>query len=110
MFGNDKWIYAFMENGLCVVRFDHRYPRRAHDGVPGSKFIGDGIDEGHFRSKGGAYFAKGKVYNRPELDTVGTRSYPIARKVWEADKRKIINLTPDTALEAFEKQAFRKWL
>lgn len=102
------WYMGFTT--ALLVGVDHRYPRRAHDGVPGSKFIGDGVDEGHFQSKAGAYFSAGRVYNRPELDMVGNRSYPIARKIWEGDKRKIINLTPGTALEAFEKQDFKKWL
>lgn len=95
---------------VLLVGVDHRYPRRSMDGAPGSQFIGDGIDEGHFRSKHGAYFENGKRYNRPELAATGGVSYPIARQAYEQAKRKIINLTPHTALEAFEKGKFAEWL
>ena len=93
-----------------LVGVDHRYPKRGSDGAPGTKFIGDGDDPGHFASKTGAYFTKGKIYNRPELDATATVSYPAVRKLYEAAGRKIVNLTPNTALDVFVKDNWNKWL
>lgn len=92
-----------------LVGVDHRYPKRGHDGAPGTKFIGDGDDPGHFKSKTGAYFSKGRIYNRPELDATASISYPAARRMFEKDGRKVINLTPGSALDVFEKGSFKQW-
>lgn len=107
---NLQLAYFMGATTALLVGVDHNYPRRGYDGAPGSKFVGDGEDLGHFQSKTGAYFSKGKTYNRPEIDATGSISYPAVGRVWKADGRKIINLTPGTKLDAFEKQDFRKWL
>lgn len=93
-----------------LVGVDHRYPKRGRDGAPGTKFIGDGDDPGHFQSKTGAYFSKGKIYNRPELDATASISYPAARKLFEQNGRKIINLTPGSALDVFDKDDFKNYV
>lgn len=107
---NLQLAYYMGATTVLLVGVDHNYPIRGYDGPPGSKFIGDGEDQGHFQSKSGAYFAKGQIYNRPELDATGSISYPAVRKMFEADHRKVINLTPGTKLEAFEKGDWKKWL
>lgn len=107
---NLQLAYYMGFSTVLLVGVDHRYPKRGSDGAPGTKFIGDGDDPGHFKSKTGAYFSKGRIYNRPELDATGAISYPAARKLFEKDGRKIVNLTPGTALEAFEKGDFKAWM
>jgi hypothetical protein len=92
---------------VLLVGCDHRYPKTAHDGKPGSKFIAKGEDPDHFGSE---YFEPGKMYNRPELDAVAKHTYPTAKIAFEQRGGKIINLTPDTALEVFEKDTWENWL
>lgn len=90
-----------------LVGCDHRYPKTGQDGRPGSKFIAKGDDPDHF---GEGYFEPGKMYNRPELDAVAKLTYPNAKMAYEQHGKKIINLTPDSALDVFEKDTWENWL
>jgi len=107
---NLQLAYYMGAKTVLLAGVDHNYPRRAYDGAPGTKFVGDGVDIGHFKSKTGSYFSKGRVYNRPELQATASVTYPAVRRMFERDGRKIINLTIDTKLEAFEKQDLSKWI
>lgn len=89
-----------------LVGIDHRYPKSAKEGRPGSKFIAKGSDMDHFASKSGAYFTEGKLYNRPELDAIERYFFPLARKAFE----RVVNLTPDSAEQVFEKGDFKAWM
>jgi hypothetical protein len=102
------WYMGF--STVLLVGVDHKYPKAASAGRPGSKFIASGDDPDHFKmADGSPYFAPGRIYNRPELSAT-ERYYAQARMVFEQAGRKIINLTPDTALNVFEKQSWSKWL
>jgi hypothetical protein len=95
---------------VLLVGVDHKYPKAATSGRPGSKFIATGDDPDHFKmADGSAYFAPGRIYNRPELSAT-ERYYGLARATFEQAGRKIINLTPGTALNVFEKQEIAKWI
>lgn len=91
---------------VLLVGLDHRYPKAGAAGKPGSKMISDGNDPDHFKSKNEAYFSKGKIYNRPELDAVERYFFPLARQAFS----KVVNLTPNTAEQVFEKGKFEAWL
>ncbi len=96
---------------VLLVGCDHKYPKSAASGRPGSKFIAEGSDPDHFKmADGSAYFEPGKIYNRPELDAVARYTYPMARLAFEHAGRKIINLTPGSALSVFSKGRFEEWL
>lgn len=91
---------------VLLVGIDHRYPG-AGRGVPGEPFEASGKDADHFRGKNDVdYFEPGKTYNRPELDVVASLIYPLALPHFE----RIVNLTPDTALDVFEKGKAAAWL
>jgi len=96
---------------VLLVGVDHTYPKTGKNGKPGSKFIAQGDDPDHFKMQDGSpYFEPGKLYNRPELDAVAKYTYPMAAMAYEKAGRKIINLTPESALSVFEKQGFDKWV
>jgi hypothetical protein len=102
------WYMGFTT--VLLVGVDHKYPKAAAAGKPGSKFIAAGDDPDHFKmADGSPYFAPGRIYNRPELSAT-ERYYAQARQVFEQGGRKIVNLTPGTALDVFEKQSWSKWL
>lgn len=90
---------------VLLVGVDHKYSA-ANGGKPGSKFLANGEDEDHFHPE---YFKEGRVYNRPELEGTSYR-YRQADQIYKANGRRIINLTPDTALDAFEKGSYADWL
>lgn len=98
---------------VLLVGLDHRYPQAA-TGVPGSRFLAkDDEDPDHFEMEGGEpYFSKNRHYNRPELDNVAIYTYPMARKAYERAGRRLINLTPNSALgeDVFKKQKLSKWV
>jgi len=99
--------YMGFETAL-LVGVDHRYPKT--DGNPGVNFIADSDDPDHFKpADGEPYFEKGKRFNAPELD--GTKnSYKTAEDIFTKNERKIINLTPNTALDVFETGEIEEWL
>jgi 6-hydroxymethylpterin diphosphokinase MptE-like protein len=101
------WYMGFTT--VLLVGVDHKYPK-ASQGRPGYKFIAEGDDPDHFKlADGSPYFEPGKIYNRPELAAT-ERYYTQANQVFEQAGRKIINLTPGTALDVFPKGKFEEWL
>ena len=91
---------------VLLVGLDHRYTKSGAQGKPGSRMIADGDDPDHFKSKDTAYFSKGKIYNRPELDAVERYFFPLARRAFNG---RVFNLTPQTADQVFDKSKFEKW-
>ena len=80
---------------VLLVGIDHRY---IQNGLPNEKQIMRGDDPNHFDPR---YF-KGQGWHLADLEQ-SEGYYRIARQVYEADERQIINLTPNTGTDAFEK-------
>lgn len=106
-FVNLQLAYYMGFETVLMVGVDHRYNKAEKGGVPGSKFIADGDDPDHF---GKGYFEAGKLYNRPELEAVNKKIYPLAQYSFSRVGRKIINLTPDSGTDAFPTDSWDKWL
>ena len=80
---------------VLLVGVDHKYE---FDGMPNEEVRMEGDDPNHFTPK---YFA-GKRWNNPDL-LAAERAYRMARIVFDNEGRKIVNLTPGSALDVFEK-------
>lgn len=93
---------------VLLVGVDHHYPRTSR--FKGYQIQGIADDPDHFTcADGKPYFEEGKTFNAPELD--GTRyNYMIADELFKKDGRLIVNLTPGTKLDAFEKGTLDEWL
>jgi len=92
---------------LLLVGMDHRYKKTEKGGQPGSRFIANGEDPDHFKTKEKfAYFTPGRIYSRPELEATERFFYPLALKNFGD----IINLTPDSALTIFKKDKVEKYI
>ena len=104
-FANLQIAYYMGFSTALLVGVDHNYGKYSAYS-PGVTFIAEGSDNAHFHPE---YFKDGRIYNAPELK--GTEiSYQLARQVWEADGRRIINLTPESMLNVFEKDEFTNWM
>lgn len=91
---------------VLLVGVDHYYPKSS-EGQPGSQFTAEGKDPDHFQTASGEpYFKPGEVYNRPE-DT--TRSYEWALEFYLQKNRTIVNLTPDSKLNVFERGRYEDY-
>lgn len=86
---------------VLLVGVDHRYQ---FDGRPNERQKMGETDPNHFDP---SYFAR-QEWHTPDLDK-SERYYRIARSVFEADGRRIINLTPDSALNVFERGELAEW-
>jgi len=94
---------------VLLVGVDHRYPK-TDDFESGVSFVADENDPDHFKpADGEPYFEAGKRFNAPELDGTA-RMYAGADKLFTEQGRKIINLTPNTALDTFEIGDIDEWL
>jgi hypothetical protein len=78
---------------------DHRY---TYTGQPNESHRLDGPDPNHFSPE---YFS-GQLWDNPDL-AHSEEFYAIARKVFEADGRRIIDATVDGACTVFEKADYR---
>lgn len=92
---------GYKEVGLVGV--DHYY---IFDGQPNQVLVADGDDQNHFHPK---YFSDGTKWNAPDLKK-SEQAYKIAKKVYEDSGRRIVNLTPGSKLEVFEREGLEKWL
>jgi hypothetical protein len=77
---------------------DHSYKFK---GEPNETLVAEGKDPNHFDPD---YFTGGKLWNAPDL-AESEKSYTIAKRVFEADHRKIYNCTPGSKLDVFERRA-----
>lgn len=103
-FANLQIAYYMGFTIALLVGVDHSYSGIAEK-KPGSVFVAEGEDVDHFHSE---YFEPGHIFAAPELEGA-TRSYELARRVWEADGRKIINLTTATKLNVFDFGIYKHW-
>ncbi|XSG82643.1 MAG: 6-hydroxymethylpterin diphosphokinase MptE-like protein [Methyloligella sp. ZOD6] len=81
---------------VILVGVDHRF---AQAGPAHLEVVQDKPDVDHFVKD---YFGKGVRWNLPDLEQ-SEISYRLARKVYEADSRRIVDATRDGALTVFEK-------
>ena len=112
----EKWIYeGYTVTYVCLqlayfmgfstvllVGVDHCYE---FEGFPNKVGIAWGEDKNHFHPD---YFSGGQKWNNPDLER-SERAYSMAKTVYEYDGRKIVNLTPFTALDVFEKGDIAEW-
>lgn len=84
-----------------LIGVDHYYD---YQGNPNQTLVGDETDPNHFDP---TYFANCK-WHAPDLKR-SEKSYQMAKEAFEADGRKIVNLTNPTALKVFEFEDWRNW-
>lgn len=87
---------------VLLVGVDHKYKT---DGTPNQETTWQGDDPNHFSPE---YF-KGTKWNNPDL-VRSTQAYQLAEKAFRENGRRILNLTPDSALNVFKKESIQKWL
>lgn len=106
----DSWIYeGFTVTYVCMqlayymgfdrvllVGVDHSY---IHDGAPNQELVSKGHDPNHFDPN---YFGEGVHWHAPDLRR-SEYAYAMADTVFSTSAREIINLTPGTKLDIFEK-------
>jgi hypothetical protein len=86
---------------LIIIGMDHRY---TFSGNPNQASILDGADPNHFDE---SYFGYGKSWDNPDLAR-SEESYRIARSVYEANGRRILDATVNGACSIFEKVNFKE--
>lgn len=86
---------------VLMVGVDHSFQ---YHGAPNQEMEMQGNDPNHFDPN---YF-KGARWNNPDL-VRSERAYKLARAMYEAKGRKIVNLTPGTKETAFEKGLINDW-
>jgi hypothetical protein len=79
-----------------LLGIDHHF---VEQGNPHACIRQRGGDSNHFRPD---YFGDGTLWNLPDL-AQSERGYALARAAFEADGRRIVNATPGTALDVFER-------
>lgn len=88
------YIMGFSE--VVLVGVDHCY-RCA--GAPNQEQDAEAVDVNHFHP---GYFSSGQKWNLPDLDMSET-AYAMAREAFESDGRRVVNATPGTCLDVFDK-------
>ena len=86
---------------VLLVGVDHSF---TYEGRPNEQRVMDGNDPNHFHPD---YF-KGKNWNNPDLAR-SEHAYKLARAIYEAHGRRIINLTPNTQENVLEHGAINDW-
>lgn len=86
---------------VLLVGVDHKF---TYEGRPNQQLYMAGDDPNHFDPD---YF-KGKAWNAPDLER-SAQAYRLARAVYEADGRRIINLTEPTEEPIFERGNLHDW-
>lgn len=90
---------------VCLLGIDHNYPRA--EGHETNKPIESvGLDLDHFDPD---YFPAGNIWETPNLPR-SEESYGLAKVAFEEDGGRIVNCTPGTKLDVFEKMELEKWL
>ena len=87
---------------VLMVGVDHRFE---FDGQPNELKVAVGKDVNHFHPD---YFGDGVRWHNPDL-VMSEKAYKMAKIVFDAEGRKIINLTPGSALDVFEKGDIAEW-
>lgn len=81
---------------VVLVGVDHSY---SFSGKPNQEVPAKGPDLNHFHP---SYFSDGNNWNLPDLEC-SEKAYAIARDAFEQAGRRIVNATPGTMLDVFEK-------
>lgn len=84
---------------VVLIGVDHSFQAK---GKPNTTVTSEGDDADHFASN---YFGKGFRWQLPDLDT-SEKAYRLARKVYEADGRKILDATIGGKLTVFPKATY----
>ena len=87
---------------VLLVGVDHKYE---FDGMPNELKMVVGDDPNHFDRD---YFGDGRLWHLPDL-VQSERAYKMAKNAFEMEGRKIVNLTPGSALDVFEKEDISEW-
>jgi len=85
-----------------LVGVDHRF---TFEGKPNQEMISRGEDVNHFHKD---YFGEGVIWNNPDLHR-SEMAYRMAKLNFEKDGRTIINITPGSALDVYERGDWQKW-
>jgi FkbM family methyltransferase len=93
------YYMGFSEINLIGV--DHRFVTQ---GAPNKEVVSQGNDPNHFHPD---YFGKGTHWHLPDLGR-SEKSYRMAKQIFEADGRKIIDATVDGELKIFPKVDYRQ--
>jgi glycosyltransferase involved in cell wall biosynthesis len=96
------YYMGFSEVILIGMDFSYTVPDSAI--VEGNRILSQGDDPNHFHPD---YFGKGKVWKDPKLDRV-LANYQLAKLMFEADGRRIVNATHGGKLELFDRVEFRR--
>lgn len=81
---------------VLLVGVDHRYE---YSGEPNALSIAEGPDVNHFHSE---YFSNGTRWHNPDLKK-SEEAYEMANQAFLLSDRRVINLTPNSALNVFLK-------
>src|SRR3989304_5566976 len=92
-FGFPQIPYWMGFSTVLLVGVDHRY---SFEGSPNQELVAQGPDKNHADE---SYFSDGVKWHAPDLQR-SAEADQMARKALEADGRRVVNLTPNSALEA----------
>ena len=87
---------------VLLVGVDHYYK---FSGKPNQAKIARGKDTNHFSDK---YFSGGVTWQNPDLAN-SEKYYNIAKRVYENDGRRIVNITKNTHLDVFDLDDIDNW-
>jgi hypothetical protein len=87
---------------VYLIGFDHSYSIPEQAIREGNVITSTTEDPNHFNSE---YFGKGKRWHNPMLDRM-EKSYIVARRMYEAENRTIINASSGGKLEVFDRIEF----
>lgn len=88
---------------VYIIGMDHRFN---YQGNPNEARVMTGADSNHFADN---YFGYGQTWDNPDI-AHSEESYRIAREIYEADGRKILDATLNGACTQFEKIDYRELL
>ena len=91
------YYMGFSEVVLIGMDFSYTVPEDSK--VDGAHILSMGDDPNHFHPD---YFGKGKIWKDPKLDRV-LANYQLAKLMFEADGRRIVNATAGGKLELFDR-------
>lgn len=95
--------YQLGAREAVLLGIDHRYTipeGTAGADVDAPHLVSNGDDPNHFDPQ---YFGPGRSWHKPNLPRM-ERAYAIAEEVYRQAKRRVINATPGTALNVFERR------
>jgi hypothetical protein len=96
---NLQLAYYMGFSEVVLIGMDFSYTVPPDSQINGAHILSMGDDPNHFHPD---YFGKGKVWKDPKLDRV-LANYQLAKLMYEADGRRIVNATPGGRLELFDR-------